>query len=70
MDIATQTPTAKYNGRFVTISVQSGSKLIELALDAHQAMHLQRALAEETKEAFCHQRADNVLHFTAKRYAD
>ncbi len=70
MDIATQQPAAKYDGRFVTISVQSGSKLIELALDAHQAMRLQRALAEETQEAFCHQSANNILHFPVARHAD
>ena len=70
MDIATQNPTTKYDGRFVTISVQSGSKLIELALDARQAMLLQRGLAQDVAEACSHQTANNILHFPVARHAD
>ncbi|WP_271077906.1 hypothetical protein [Aurantiacibacter sp. MUD61] len=70
MDIATQVPTANFDGRFVTVSVQSGSKLIELALDANQSMFIARAIQREARKAFEQQAVNNVIAFRAQQNAD
>ncbi|MBX7459267.1 hypothetical protein K3152_13520 [Qipengyuania sp. 1NDH17] len=70
MDIATEIPLASFDGRFVVIQIQSGSKLIELALDAHQSARLAGQLKFAAQDAFDKQRESNVIQFRKLSNAD
>ena len=70
MDIATQTPAAHFDGRFSVITVHSGSKQIEIALDAHHCMALARQMQAVAREAFESHSRDNIVAFERWRNAD